>query len=166
VSATLPLWAIVAMDAHRLIGNGDALPWRMPEDLKWFKQKTMGHSLVMGRKCFDAIGRKPLPGRPCVVVTRDRTFRADGAGVAHTPEDGVALARLLGEQPPFVCGGAQLYAALMPLTTRFYITDIPGEHTGDVFFPDMDAAQWREEGRWNAQTPGMVFRVLERDFGA
>ncbi len=158
----MPLSAIVAMDEGNLIGRGLELPWRFPEDLKWFKEKTRGHSLVMGRKVFDSLGRKPLPGRPGVVVTRDRAFRAEGVRVAHTPEDGVALARMLGEQPPFVIGGAEIYRALLPQITRLYLTRIPGRHEGDVHFPPFDESEWVEDGRWEGATPGLVFRALAR----
>jgi dihydrofolate reductase len=158
----MPLWAIVARTADGLIGHGLALPWRMPEDLRWFKQKTAGHSLVMGRKVFDSLGRKPLPGRPGVVVTRDRGLSADGVRIAHSPEDGVSLARLLGEQPPFVIGGADLYRALWPQITRIYVTEIPGVFQGDVFFPAVDWSPFVEEGRWAGATPGLVFRALAR----
>ncbi|GDY11369.1 dihydrofolate reductase [Planctomycetota bacterium] len=157
-----PLWSIAALAANRVIGRGLELPWRFPEDSRYFKQKTMGHSIVMGRRSFAALGNRPLPGRPFVVVTRDPSFSAEGVRVAHTPADGVALARLLGEQPPFVCGGAELYSALLPVTTRLYLTDIPGDHPGDVFFPEFDANEWVEEDRRNGATPGLVFRILAR----
>jgi dihydrofolate reductase len=164
MSAPLPpLYAIVAMDEGQVIGNGLELPWRIPEDFRWFKQKTMGHSVVMGRKVFDSLGRKPLPGRPAVVVTRDRAFRADGVRVAHTPEDAVSLARGLGdEQPPYVLGGAEIYRALWPLITRIYVTDVPGRHAGDVRFPEVDWTPFSEDGRWAGKTPGLVFRALAR----
>jgi dihydrofolate reductase len=156
-----PLWLIVARDEGGVIGQRNDLPWRLPEDLKWFKQKTMGHSLVMGRRCWDSIGR-PLPGRPTVVVSRDAAFAPEGARVARNLPDAIALARCLGEQPPFICGGGEIYRQALPLVTRLYLSEVAGRHDGDITFPVLDEADWIEEGRWHASTPGLVWRVLAR----
>jgi dihydrofolate reductase len=135
---------IAAVADNGVIGAGNALPWRIPEDLKRFKALTMGHTLVMGRKTFDSIGRA-LPGRTTIVVTRDRAWKKDGVIVAHDLDE--ALARASGEV--FIAGGGEIYAQTMMRAERLYIThvhrDIDGE--GDTYFPPIDLARWEPIAR-------------------
>ncbi|HZI02759.1 MAG TPA: dihydrofolate reductase, partial [Archangium sp.] len=112
--------AIVAMATNRCIGRANTLPWRLPADLKRFKQLTMGHTLVMGRKTYESIGR-PLPGRTTVVVTRQRDYAPEGVQVAHSLEQALELAR--GDEV-FIAGGADLYQQAMAHVRRLYLTRI------------------------------------------
>jgi dihydrofolate reductase len=133
----MELALIVAMTDAGVIGKDNALPWRLPEDLARFKQLTMGHAILMGRKTFESIGR-PLPGRKNIVLTRDPQFKKDGVVVAHDWEAALREA----ERPSgrlFVIGGAEIFKeALRRIElTRIYFTLIHASIDGDTFFPDM-----------------------------
>ncbi len=147
---------IVAMDANGVIGRDNALPWRLPEDLKRFKQLTMGHALVMGRRTFESIGR-PLPGRKNIVVTRRRDFHPVGAVVAHSLDEALAAAN--GDEV-FIAGGGEVYRQALPLADRMYVTAVEGTHEGDTFFPPFSAAEW--ELASDEPHEGFRFRVYER----
>ncbi len=135
---------VVAMAKNRTIGVNNTLPWRCPEDLKHFKQLTMGHSMIMGRKTFDSIGR-PLPGRTTVVVTRCRDLKIEGCLIAHSlPE---ALAACAGNTQIFIVGGAQIYAQAMAHVDTLYITEIQQDVDGDAHFPEVDRNTWQEVSR-------------------
>ena len=154
--------AIVAMAANRAIGQGNTLPWRLPQDLARFKRLTMGHTLVMGRKTYDSIGR-PLPGRTTVVLTRQRDWAAPaGVRVAHTVED--ALAQAAGDSEVFIAGGADLYAQTESLWHRLYLTRIERDFPGDAFFPPVDFSGWRlvEEDRYPEGDLPFGFFTYER----
>lgn len=159
----MTLAAIVAMASNRCIGRDNTLPWRLPEDLKRFKQLTLGHTLVMGRKTYESIGR-PLPGRTTLVVTRQKDWTAaEGVQVAHSLED--ALARARGPEV-FLAGGAQLYAQAMDRVGRLYLTRIDQAYEGDTFFPEVDLTTWRlvaeEPHPASATTPPFSFLTYER----
>jgi dihydrofolate reductase len=161
----LPLWLIAAVARNGVIGRGNALPWRYPEDLAYFKQKTLGHAVVMGRKNWDSLHGRPLPGRPNLVVSR--TLKPgdlpDGVRLCADLDAAIGMARMLdGEQPPFIIGGADIYRQALPQVTRLYLTDIPESPEGEVCFPPLDPAQWREDGRWTSADGRLTFRVLER----
>ncbi len=135
---------IVAMAENRVIGRDNTLPWRLPNDLRYFRRVTMGHPIIMGRKNYASIG-KPLPGRTNIVVTRDRHFAAPGCTVAHTIDDALAAA---GDDPEiFIIGGAELYTQTLARAQRLYVTQIHAEVAGDVHFPDVRAADWHEVAR-------------------
>ena len=127
------LKAIAAMSLNRVIGRGSEIPWHLPEDFKFFKQTTMGHVLVMGRKTFESIGR-PLPGRETVVLSR--------AGFDHP---GVQCVSSLEELPVptperqvFICGGADIYRQTLPFCSELYLTLVKREVKGDAFFPELE----------------------------
>ena len=131
---------IVAMAKNRVIGAGNAIPWRLPGELALFKRITMGHHIVMGRQTWESIGRL-LPGRTTVIVTRNPAYRVPGAIVARSLDAALAAC---GEDPEvFVIGGAQLYAAALPMANRLYFTVVEAEVPGDTLMPDFDLAQWR-----------------------
>jgi dihydrofolate reductase len=132
---------IVAWARHRVIGRAGTLPWRLPEDLRRFKQTTMGHPIVMGRKTWDSIGRA-LPGRRSIVVTRDGAWSAAGCETAASLQQ--ALAMCAGVPEVFVIGGAQLYEQALPLAQRLFLTEIDAEFEGDTHFPPIDLAAWRQ----------------------
>jgi len=138
---TVSIIAIVA--ANGVIGRDNALPWRMSTDLKRFKALTMGHHMIMGRRTFDSIGRKPLPGRPHVIITRT-PFELEGVRVVSSVDEALGIAKEAGDPEPFICGGAEIYRLSMHRTTRMYITQIHAEVEGDTFFPEFDDVnEWK-----------------------
>jgi dihydrofolate reductase len=130
---------IVAMDEKRGIGKAGKLPWHLSSDLKRFRELTMGHHLIVGRKTFESIG-KPLPGRHTIVVTRNSNFKHEGCFVARSVEDAIALARERGETEVFVIGGAEIYAQALDATDRIYLTQVHAVVDADTFFPEFDLA--------------------------
>lgn len=139
----LELVLVAAVAQNGVIGAGGGLPWHLPEDLAHFKQLTWGHVLVMGRRTFEAIG-KPLPGRRTIVVTRTRDWSAAGVQVAESLDDAIDKA---GSGPVMIVGGGEIYAQAMPRATRLEISHVPGEVSGDTFFPPIDPDQWRQVSR-------------------
>jgi dihydrofolate reductase len=135
---------IVARARNGVIGRQGRLPWRLPEDLAFFRRTTMGHPIVMGRRTWESIGR-PLPGRRSIVVSRQPGFEASGAEVATSLD--AALALCAGSPELFVIGGAQLYREAMSRAQRLLVTEIDADFDGDTDFPAPDPAQWRETTR-------------------
>jgi dihydrofolate reductase len=131
---------IVAMAKNRIIGADGRIPWHLPNELQLFKQVTMGHHIIMGRKTHESIGRM-LPGRTTVIVTRQRDYAVPGAKIAHTLE--AAIAQCAGDSEVFVIGGGELYRAAMPLADRIYLTVVDAEPAGDTRMPEFDPAEWR-----------------------
>ena len=163
---------VVAMDANRLIGRDNALPWRLPDDMRWFRAQTMGKPCIMGRKTYDSLPDRvrPLPGRLNIVVTRNHDYAAPGALVVHSVADALAAA---GEVPEvIIVGGAELFRALLPQVDRLYLTELDGAaeaqpEAHNVFFPDASAIAWREVYReHHPADDGHAFpftwRILER----
>ena len=138
---------IAALAENRVIGREGNLPWRIPADLKFFKATTSGKAVVMGRKTFASIGR-PLPNRLNIVVTRDDGFRPDGVSVAGSIAAALALAASsAGEDEVMVIGGAEIYAAALPLARRLYLTEVHAAFDGDACFPALEPRQWAERSR-------------------
>jgi dihydrofolate reductase len=150
---------ILARARNGVIGASGGLPWRLPEDLAFFKRTTMGHPIVMGRKTWESIGR-PLPGRRSIVVTRDRTFSAIGAEAVHSLDEAVALCSDSDEI--FVIGGAQLYAEALPRADRLLLTEIHADFEGDTFMPAAAAEDWAVAGR--EHHPASETRAYAFDF--
>lgn len=125
------------MTAERVIGFAGAMPWHLPDDLKFFKRTTLGHPIVMGRHTYDSIG-KPLPGRRNIVLTRDRNWKAAGVEVIHAPDELWSLAELAGDV--FIIGGAQIYQAYLPTIDAIYITHVHASPAGDTWFPPFEHA--------------------------
>ena len=136
---------VVAVADNGVIGNRGALPWRIPEDLRRFKALTMGKPCIMGRKTWDSLPRRPLPGRENIVVTRDRNFSADGAVVVHALED--ALERTRDAAEAAIIGGAEIFRAAMPLANRIVLTEVHMDAEGDARMPALDRIAWRETAR-------------------
>lgn len=141
-----PLSAIAAMAKNRVIGRGNAIPWHIPAEFKFFKATTMGGILLMGRKTFESIGR-PLPGRITVVLTRSGVPAGAENCAAGTADDSPNLIRIRDlaelekiapERKVFVAGGAQIYAQLLPLCTELFLTTVDAEPSGDAFFPPFE----------------------------
>ena len=135
---------LVARARNGVIGRDGTLPWRLPEDLAFFKRTTMGHPIVMGRKTWESIGR-PLPGRRSIVVSRNGSYVAPGAEVATGLEK--ALERCADAAEVFVIGGAELYRLAMPRADRLLVTEIDADFDGDVVLPAIDRTAWRETAR-------------------
>ncbi|MBX3279418.1 MAG: dihydrofolate reductase [Acidobacteria bacterium] len=132
---------IVAMDRRRGIGAGNRLPWRLPADMKRFRDLTMGHHLIVGRKTWESIGR-PLPGREIIVVTRNPGYRAGGCLAVHSLEEALNAARTKGESEAFIGGGAEIYREAMKIADRIYLTLVDTEVEADAFFPELNRAEW------------------------
>ena len=136
---------VAALASNRVIGARGALPWRLPEDLRRFKSLTLGHPVIMGRRTWESLARRPLPGRRNFVVTRRAGFEATGAEVADSLD--AALARCAGEPIAFVIGGAELYAAALPRAEALELTEIHRDFEGDARFPEFPRREWREAKR-------------------
>ena len=140
----MSLSIIVAMAENGVIGRNGGLPWHLASDLKLFKDFTMGHTLLMGRKTFDEVG-KPLPGRRTILITRQEDFRPPGVSIAHSMDEAL---RLLPEgEETFVVGGSQIYAQTLPLATRLYLTLVKANVDGDTWFPALNFEDWTEVSR-------------------
>ena len=141
---------IVAVAENGVIGREGGLPWRLSSDLKTFRRLTMGKPLIMGRRTFQSIG-KPLDGRDNIVVTRDPHFEVAGVSSCETVTDAITLARMLattrGADEIMVIGGAQIYAAVMPVANRIYLTHVHAAPDGDRHFAPLDAKIWHEVAR-------------------
>ena len=134
---------IVAVDENWLIGKQDSLPWHLPADLRHFKEITTGHTVIMGRKTHDSIG-KPLPNRINVIITRgDQVI--PGCITVNSPEK--ALEASPEENDIFIIGGAQIFAQFMPLAQKMYLTQIHHKFNGDILFPKINLSEWREVER-------------------
>jgi dihydrofolate reductase len=160
MSARAPLAMVVAIGDDGAIGKDGKVPWRIPEDLKHFKNVTMGHAIIMGRKTWDEVG-KPLPGRRNLVISRQLGLSLEGAEVFGTLEEAITAARTT-DPEPHVIGGSTIYAAAMPLATRIYLTEVHRTVDADTFFPPFDRSVWREVERRRAETEGVEFVTLER----
>ena len=155
---------IAAVARNGVIGVDNRLPWRLPDDLRRFRELTTGHSIIMGRKTWESIGR-PLPDRQNIVVTRQQNFQASGADVVASLE--AALAAAIMPEPVFVIGGEALYREALPLASRLYLTEIQKEFPGDAHFPGYARGAWRETSRETRRTDSpdgfeFAFTAFER----
>ncbi|GAV19637.1 dihydrofolate reductase [Mariprofundus micogutta] len=155
---------IWGQDKNRLIGRDNALPWRLPADMAWFKKSTMGKPILMGRKTYESIGR-PLPGRTNLILTRQPDLQIDDCTVIHSLDE--AIAAVPEAEEIMVMGGAEIYALLFDHAERLYITEIDSEFEGDAWFPEFDRSAWQETYR-ESHTPDeknqhpYTFIILER----
>lgn len=127
--------AIAAIGQNRGLGKDNNLIYKIPEDMKHFRDATLGHPIISGRKNFESMGRA-LPGRPTIVVTRDTSYAYEGVTVVHTIEDAIAKARELDQEKIFIIGGGEIYKAALPYTDTLDLTLIDDEKPADVFFPE------------------------------
>lgn len=139
---------VVAVARNGVIGRNNDLPWRLPDDLRYFKSVTLGKPVIMGRKTFVSIGR-PLPGRPNIVLTRDTRWQADGIDRVHDFPAALTAAASYGPEA-MVIGGADLFALALPVARTLYLTEVQMDPDGDVHFPAFDRSEWTEVSR----TPG------------
>jgi dihydrofolate reductase len=166
VSPTVTL--VVAVAENGVIGREGRLPWHLPDDLKRFKALTWGKPILMGRRTFESIGRA-LPGRRNVVLTRSKDYRPEGVVVADSLEQALALCRDADEVA--VIGGAELFRLALPLARRIHLTRVHAAVEGDVHWPPLDPAEWREVAREEhppdeRHAYAMTFLELERVGGA
>jgi len=152
---------IVAMSRNGIIGRDNSIPWHIPADMGRFRELTLGHTLIMGRKTFESIGR-PLPGRRSIVISRQADYAAAGVRVAGSLHEALLLAGDDGEI--FICGGGEIYEQALPFAGRIYLTLIDCEIDGDTGFPLRQLHDFKEISKERiAQTPPADFMVLERD---
>ncbi len=162
----------IARARNGVFGRDGKLPWRLKTDMAMFKQLTLGKPVIMGRRTWDSLPIRPLPGRTNLVVSRDGSFQPKGALVCETLEEAIQLAREQAEddgaEEVCVIGGAQVAAAALPKARRLYLTEVEGDPEGDVVLPPLDLSGWTEVRREHHPAgPGdefpFTFRVLERD---
>ncbi len=162
----MKLSAIVATDRIGTIGKDGQIPWYLPADLKYFKQVTLGHPVIMGRKTFRSIGR-PLPKRTNIVLTRDPFFTATGVVVVHSLREAVGHPAVTEAAEAFIVGGGELYKDSLPLVTTIYRTIVDAEiRDGDAFFPELKPDNWREvwsEGHRPSGKNELAFRFSRLD---
>ncbi len=137
---------IVAKSDNNVIGKENDLVWHMPADLKHFKNKTMGHYIIMGRKTLESMD-KPLPGRTTIVVTRNKHYKAEGCLIVHDVNDAFQIAEENKQEEVFILGGAEIYKITLHLADKIYLTEIKATFEGDAFFPEINRQEWREVRR-------------------
>lgn len=168
---TIPLALVVARARNGVIGREGGLPWRLKSDMAWFKANTLGKPVIMGRKTWDSLPLKPLPGRTNIVLSRDGSFEPPKAVVCETLAEALGIAREQAEEDGVgevcVIGGSALFEMALPRARRLYLTEVLADVEGDVFFPAFDETAWKEVRR--EEHPAgpdddhpFVLRVLER----
>ena len=146
----------VSQKDKKIIGNNGALPWHLPEDLRRFKELTMGCPVIMGRKTFDSIGR-PLPGRQNIIISRTAT-NISGCEIARSLDDAIAFAKTQNPREIFIIGGAQIYKLALPIAEKIYLTEINSDTEGDAFFPQFSKKEW---GKGNRKDGGSGVPLFE-----
>lgn len=136
------LAAIWAQDESGLIGKDAQLPWYLPADLRYFKEKTLHHTIVMGRKTFEGMGGRPLPHRKTIVLTRDENYQNEQVLVMHSKEDVLSYAEQQ-EDIVWITGGSLIYREFIPYCDELYRTVIEGNFQGDTYFPEIDWHDWK-----------------------
>lgn len=150
---------IAAIGKNRVIGKDNSLPWKLPEDMKRFKELTIGKPVIMGRKTFESIGR-PLPNRKNIILTRDKNYEAEGCKVVHSVEEALKFANA---NEVMVIGGAQIYKEFLPVANKMYLTLIDEDFEGDAYFPEYNIYEWGEVKRQEHQGKyRFIFVDLER----
>lgn len=152
---------VAVAGSKRVIGKAGGMPWHIPEELKRFKEITLGHPIIMGRRTYESIG-KVLPGRTNIVITRDQSYLEEGIIVVHSLEEALRFAQnQSGNDEVFVIGGGEIYRQALPLADKLYLTVIDREIEGDTFFPDYSEFKkvvWQSEEQ---QSDGFKYRFLE-----
>ncbi len=151
--------SIVAVSNNNAIGKNNQIPWYLPADLQYFKKTTLNHTVIMGRKCYQSIGR-PLPKRTNIVITRDPFWVATGCVVVHSLVEALETAFDLGETEAFIIGGGEIYEQSIQYWDKLYLTTVDLEMpNADVFFPELNFSEWKltfkechdadEKNEWN-----------------
>ena len=158
---------IVGFGNNQEIGKDNDIPWYLPADLKYFKKVTTGHPIIMGRKCFDSIGRA-LPNRTNIIVSRNPEFYIEGCILTHSVDAALSVAKQSGASEAFIIGGGQIYKWGLPLSNKLYITEIDIDiPNADIFFPKIDYSQWhlKEEVKYSKDDKNAYdycFKLYER----
>lgn len=155
-----PLVMVLALARRGALGRDGGLPWRIPEDLRHFRDVTLGHAVIMGRRTWDEV-KKPLPGRRNLVVSRNPALALEGATVCPSLDAAIAAARQT-DPEPCVIGGAELYRLALPQATRIELTEIDRDVEADTFF-ELDRTGFVESSRRRAETPDVSFVTLRRE---
>lgn len=134
--------AIVATAENNVIGKDNDIPWYLPADLKYFKKTTSGHHIIMGRKCFQSIG-KPLPKRTNIIITRNPFYIVSNCFIANSIEEALSIAYDNGEEEAFILGGGEIYKSSMALWDKLYWTKVDAQVEGDIYFPEVDLKNWQ-----------------------
>lgn len=139
--------AIVAVSENNVIGRDGDLPWRLPKDMRFFKETTMGHHVIIGRKNWESIPEKfrPLPGRENIILTRQKDLNIPDVQICHELDKALEIARKAGDEEPFIIGGGQIYelAFQADVVDRIYLTRVHADITGEIRMPDLDLEKWR-----------------------
>ncbi len=137
---------IAAMAENRVIGINNTLPWKLPSDMRWFRQHTLGKPVIMGRKTFESFGGRPLPDRTNIVITRDTAYSAKGAVVVTSIEQALDEARRVAGETgeAMIIGGASFYAQMLNRVDRMYLTFVDADIKGDAWFPEYNSADWQQ----------------------
>lgn len=130
---------IWAMDNNHLIGKQNRLPWRIPRDMAFFREQTLGKTVVLGRKTWDSFNQKSLPQRKNIVLTRDQDFEVNDAEVVHSLEEVLAMAK---QEEIMIIGGSEIYKLFWPYADKLLVTRIREEFEGDTYFPELDWSSW------------------------
>ncbi len=133
---------IAAMTEDRVIGIKNTLPWKLPNDMKWFRQNTMGKPIIMGRKTFESFGARALPGRTNIIITRDKSYQAEDSIVVHSIDEALKAAGDVDEV--MIIGGASFYEQMLPKADRLYLTFVQAELEGDAWFPEINNKDWNK----------------------
>ena len=157
---------IVAIGKNRQIGKDNQMLWHIKEDFKKFKETSMGHHLIMGRKTYESIGR-PLPGRTTIIITKNKDYQApEGVLVATSPEEAIELAKSRGDDEAFIAGGGVIYSLFLEKANRLYLSVVDYDGEADVFFPDYQNYEWRalesESCEAVGKSPAWAFQILEK----
>ena len=159
---------IAAIGKNNELGKNNTLVWSMPTDLKFFRAKTSGHPVIMGRKTFESIGR-PMPNRQNIIITRDKTYLRNDVDVVHSLDEALRCAKSnFAQNETFIIGGEEIFKQAMPIADRLYITHIDAEDkNADTFFPEIIPVVWnevsREEHKKDAENPhNYTFSVYEK----
>jgi dihydrofolate reductase len=147
----MKLSLIVAVAENGVIGHNNQLIWHLPNDLKQFKRLTTGHSIIMGRKTFESIG-KPLPNRTSIIISRNLDFQIDGCITVDSLENAILFAKQIEDEEAFIIGGAEIYRLALPIVDKIYLTEVHHAYEGDTFFPVIDKTIWQETHREDFET--------------
>jgi len=140
---------IVAVAENLVIGKDKDLVWNLPDDMKFFKEKTVGHHVIMGRKNYESIPAKwrPLPGRPNIIITRNENLSIPNVAIVNSIDQAIELARNAGETEAFIIGGGEIFSQSMGVADRIYYTEVKASFQGDTYFPQIDLKIWKEVKR-------------------
>ncbi|MDU0201747.1 dihydrofolate reductase [Paenibacillus sp. MAH-36] len=161
----MEIYLIAAMDKNRVIGKDNDIPWRIPNDWRYVNKITKGHTIVLGRRNFESIG-KVLPDRRNIILSRDTELNIEGCEMAHSIQEVFDLCQ--NEEKIFIFGGEQIYKLFMPYVKKMYVTKIHHEFEGDTYFPEIDFSEWKEisveKGITDSKNPyTYFFHIYERN---